>query len=518
MDGISRKRIISVAHEIGKKLEKPPTSLSHEEIEDHAPAVQGDPFGNFMIGQLFNRYAYDFHINRKNKGYALAGDAVVYFTPDEFIHHYGTPPWELLNDIIENIFEGKFQFTTPDIDNRLFNYQPILLEKGKQIEIDSISSGEKVILWLAMILFQAQVTRGEKPDDLSIFLFDEPDAFLHPQMVSTMYRAFNIISDRFNVGIIFTTHSPTTVALAPEGSLFSITRGALRTIEVDEAISDLLAGVPQISIDPAKRRQVFVESQFDAIIYQQIFTSLKSNLAPSISLNFVSAGAKTLKETIKNVVRKHAKAIKEETLDQIADEINGHGDSAKVIAQVESLIDSGSRTVRGVVDWDKTNHPGTLKNISVLGHGIFYSIENWAIDPIGCIFLLNQIAPEKHPLHRKHQDLKPSKWLENVDLLQASLDEFILEVYKQENSKSIEIEYVNGMKLLSDPIHTLCNGHDAVEKTVCDRFGELKGVAQTHRSKKLTCAIVDKFMIHRTEGAMVPAIVLKCLSELQRDA
>ncbi|CAN7593094.1 AAA family ATPase [Variovorax paradoxus] len=514
-DAHDREKVIKAAFDIGKKLGKDPKELTHEEIEDHAPTVEGDPFAHFMIAGLFNRYVQDIQTNKKNEGYAHAGYPAVFFSKEAFIEHHGRPPWEILNEIVSEIFDGKFEFSIPDVDSRLFAYSPSLLEKGVKIEVDSISSGEKVILWLALILFKSESTRTQKPQEPSIFLFDEPDAFLHPQMVSTMYRAFAVISDRFNVGIIFTTHSPTTVALAPEGSLFNIANGRLDQIAVDEAISDLLDGVPQIAIDPAKRRQVFVESQFDAVIYQQIFTALKSKLTPSIFLNFVSAGAKIAEDSIKNVIRKHAKDIKEDTLTQMAEEINGHGDSAKVIAQVESLISSGSRTARGIIDWDGKNKTKALKYVSVLGEQSFYSIENWAIDPIGCVFLLNQLNPNKYPLSQENPDLKPSVWLGNADLLQASLDDFIFAVYKHPNTKTKEITYINGISLMSDPDHTSSHGHDSVETTVCAAFGELKGVAQGHRSKKLTCAIVDKFMVNRTEGELVPYVVLQCFAELQ---
>lgn len=94
------------------------------------------------------------------------------------------------------------------------------------------------------------------------------------------------------------------MALAPENSAYKMTEKKIEKISKDEGIANLLDGMSQISINPEYRRQVFVESHFDADIYQSIYLTIKNRSAKmdqKIFLNFVSAEPKVPEQQLKNL-------------------------------------------------------------------------------------------------------------------------------------------------------------------------------------------------------------------------
>src|SRR5690242_1820462 len=108
---------------------------------------------------------------------------------------------------------------------------------------------------------------GEAVELPKVLLLDEPDATLHPAMIQSLLRVLDhIFCQRYGVKVMLVTHAPTTVALAPEESIYTMRRkGAprVRSVSRDEALSSLLVGVPRLSIRNEHRRQVFVESEND---------------------------------------------------------------------------------------------------------------------------------------------------------------------------------------------------------------------------------------------------------------
>jgi len=511
-------QLMRITKEIGERIGKSPQQLTDEEIEDHYNPGNPNPFGNFNFSELYNRYLLAWHTNRKNMGLAQMGYPIKFFTPEEFLTHYGPPPWQALNEVVGEVFNGKFQFPTPDLSNRTYQERAILLENKEFRAVNQLSTGEQTILWLALIIVNIALPSDKSDTSPRLFLFDEPDAFLHPQMVLQMYKTFNAICSRFNIGIVFTTHSPTTAALAPAGALFRIANGKVDPISNDTAIAELLDGVPQISIDPNKRRQVFVESFNDAFAYQNILTKIRSKcdlIDPSISLNFVSSGDKIPTENIEQIVKKHLPKADVESIRSIAISLNGLGSSSRVLAQVESMTKAGSKTTRGLLDWDKKNRSIPEKGIFVTAEGVFYSFENWSLDPIGILALLNKVAPQKYPLSRDQPDLQIDDWLESSEKLQISLDHMIFVIHKTHNAKDAPIKYLNGITLLSDQRHTTLHGHSEVEQIVANAFPELARFIQAHPTKNMSCAVIDEFMLYKTNGDFIPLEIVNALARLQ---
>lgn len=93
--------------------------------------------------------------------------------------------------------------------------------KGEMVQYPSLSSGEQMIVKF-IIWAMATDIRGDR---INTMLLDEPDAHLHPSMCKMMVEILQEISQPKELGgsgirVIITTHSPSTVAFAPAGSLF----------------------------------------------------------------------------------------------------------------------------------------------------------------------------------------------------------------------------------------------------------------------------------------------------------
>lgn len=253
-----------------KKTEKAASKLSHEDIIFHFEEPSKNVLGIQSVSTIVNQYIKRRHKNEYNEWKCTQkDDDVQFFSYQEFIQQFGDGPWILINRILEDAFDGKFQFCTPDEDSLSYKYQAQLLQgqEKKPVSITHLSSGEKTLLWLALTLFNSQYYELETAHTPKILLLDEPDAFLHPKMVLKMYKALESFNHNFNSLVIISTHSPTTVALAPNEKVYLVESNSITDIEKDGAISELLDGVTQISLNPKNRRQVYVESQYDVDVY-----------------------------------------------------------------------------------------------------------------------------------------------------------------------------------------------------------------------------------------------------------
>src|SRR5690606_25891090 len=127
-----------------------------------------------------------------------------------------------------------------------------------------------------------------------VLLMDEIDSALHPQMskrlISVLYSYFY---KELKIKVIISTHSPSTVAFAPENSLLIMRKNEeprLIKVDKDAALKELTIGVPSFSINYENRRQVFVESKYDVEYYGALYDIFKNYLNKEISLNFIASG------------------------------------------------------------------------------------------------------------------------------------------------------------------------------------------------------------------------------------
>lgn len=518
--GLDYESLFKLCQSIANKTGKPASELTHEDIIFHFEEPSRNVLGIQSISTIVNQYIKRRHKNEFNewKNTQKGGD-VQFFSEQEFLTQFGEKPWLLINRILNDTFDGKFQFCIPDEESQSYTYQAQLLQGQEQtpVTVEHLSSGEKTLLWLALTLFNSQYYEFEIAHTPKVLLIDEPDAFLHPKMVLKMYQALKSFNRNFDSLVVISTHSPTTVALAPSESVYLVENNFIKPIEKDSAISELLDGVTQISLNPKNRRQVFVESQYDVDVYQCIYSKLahKSRLIDSkITLSFVSSGPKMPKQQIADKLKQVLGVTDEIKINEFIESLNGIGNCVQVVGQVEALVDNENGTVRGIIDWDLKNAPS--KKVSVLAEDHAYSIENVTLDPI-CILLLLHIdqANGFNMSDICGADVDWSEWLEDKELLQESVDRYILKVLERENRKDSALNYVSGLELRTDSEYLKTNGHN-LEVLIKDKYPELNAYCRKRKDGELKSCIVSKSMVNLTNGKFIPSVFEDVLADVQK--
>jgi ABC-type hemin transport system ATPase subunit len=198
--------------------------------------------------------------------------------PEEIRRRFGEPPWDLLNEIL-SVSGLPYEVNRPSPDNLLrttvrkpsFSLQLWDIERKAEVPLSGLSSGEKVIMSTVLWRYSAEhVGRHYR-----LLLLDEPDAHLHPSLTRQFFDVVQqVFVSRRGVRVIASTHSPSTVALAPADSIFEMRRysaeptGRIQPIDRDRAVSLLTAGLLVVT---ERTRFVFVEGKDDSPFYQMIW-------------------------------------------------------------------------------------------------------------------------------------------------------------------------------------------------------------------------------------------------------
>ncbi|HHT1221902.1 TPA: AAA family ATPase [Klebsiella michiganensis] len=505
-----------ISYKTGKRI----SDLTHDDIILNFELPIKNALGIPNVSEIINTYIkrrntnnYNMWLNTNQK------KPTPYWSDDQFIKKYGAEPWIIINEILSEVFDGKFEFSPPDETSHSYNYQANLVQRsnGISVEVENLSSGEKILLWLALTLFNTQYNFSRIVNTPKIVLIDEPDAFLHPKMVLKMHNILDSFVKYFNATVIITTHSPTSVALAPNESIYLVDNNAVQKIEKDSAITELLDGVTQISLNPNNRRQVFVESQYDADVYQILFSKLmhrSEKIDPKISLTFISSGAKTPRQQLIDKAMQVFKIQDADLLNDFVVSVNGVGDCSKVIGQVEALVENDNDTVRGIIDWDLKNN--ATEYVKVFAENYAYSIENVTLDPICILLLLHIDKPESMTMEKIcGENVNWTKWICDEKLLQASLDLFIMHVLERPNNKDRALDYVSGITLNSDSEYLEKNGHQ-LEALVKSKYKGLESFCRKKKEGELKSAIVNKSMITYTDCKFIPSIYIEVFSQVQK--
>ena len=166
----------------------------------------------------------------------------------EFVSIYGEKPWDVINQILEQFDTLTYKVNSPEGLDYLDSYQLKLKHTEKhdvEIDFNSLSSGEKILMALVASVYKSSSDK-HFPD---VLLLDEVDASLHPSMMKNMLSVMEKIFLLQGVKVILVTHSPTTIALAPEDSIFVMNRSGLNRIEKkskQEALEILTQGYATI--------------------------------------------------------------------------------------------------------------------------------------------------------------------------------------------------------------------------------------------------------------------------------
>lgn len=432
------------------------------------------------------------------------GKDVSYIEKSNLFKHIGEEsPHKKFNSILEGLFRGKFKVSDPDPRLQKEHYAPKILNAvGEEISFDSLSSGEKSIFWMASKIFAAYTTSPNKIfGNVKIVLLDEPDSHLHPQMIIDFYECLKALHESLGLIFIFTSHSPTTAALLPSKNIFSLIEDgvadySLIRISKDGAISQLLEGVSQLSINPENSRQVFVENGNDSYIYDTIYSFIRNKskiIDQNINLTFTSSGPKLQEgEIIKHVLNVYGD---DELSRLLIDKLNGTGNCEQVIGQVGELKKKGNVTVRGLIDWDKQERKHG-NDIVVFAHNSAYSIENIVYDPL-CIAVYLAIEGVKTSLELFNNSEIWHSNLSNKDNLQHAVDVITKEVLNRHNNKNYEIKYIGGLTLLGDREYFIPengNGHD-FEKLILGKFAIIKKLLQPSSGRPLIYFFTKKITL-----------------------
>lgn len=403
------------------------------------------------IVEVFRNYRDNVVGNQMDEIEARDDPKTQFLTSEQIAEKYGPPPWTAITELLVAMglpFEV--------VPQRGKMAQPVrfrlrMVGGVEELTFEDLSSGEQVLLRFAVSLMQPNPTMYglQRP---KLLLLDEMDASLHPEMVQRWLGAIEQgIVGELGIHVILTTHSPSTVALAPEASIFLMDRGVLRKEFKQAALNKLTRGVPTLSIDYSGRRQVFCESDTDAAIFEAIYSSIKSRLSLSKELNFIGTG-----------IRDKAKP----TMSGEGLEINAGG--AVVSKIVDSLSGYHVESVYGLIDWDQKAM--SSERVRVIGEGTYYTIENIILNPllVGALFVIDRVNIEGLPfIARDLHTLDDKGWQKLADFVQDSL------VLADDEITLIDLKSISGLCIKARQSLARTKGH-VLEEMLITKFPALK--------------------------------------------
>jgi energy-coupling factor transporter ATP-binding protein EcfA2 len=457
--GLNNKRPLLVAEFVSNYRKKPFHLLEDKDffLTPIPEKLTNDPrLFNAQIDTIFYHYAKRRDQNRRLYFEKREDNAANDSIPDqEFVSNY-PPPWETINQILE-VHNLDFRFDGVDrqefTSDAPISFPLIKTSTNSRVEIQNLSSGEKIIIGLIIRLFTSSYY-NDNLDFPELIVLDEPDAHLHPEMSKLLIDVLEgTFVKKIGIKVIMTTHSPSTVALCPENSLYQLQNTpvtSLTRINKEEALKLLTGFIPTLTIDYKNHKQVYVESPTDLLYYQTIFDTLQPNKKYPFRLYFISYSY-------------------------------GKGNCSEVERLVNDLRKANNRTSFGVIDWDLKNKPSAF--IKVHGYQKRYSIERFLFDPIYLAVLLMN----RDGAHNIHAELELPKSFpeyslgeQNEDFLQKVADKILAKVSeanripKAQLEQKREVNYYNG-KVINLPVWFLdFVGHDFEEK-ITRAFPALQG-------------------------------------------
>jgi len=464
---------IRVIEKIAKNAAKDIDNLTATDFYDFYPFQDGldqtDVFyQNFSI--FFKRYHDKYEENEfRQYLHDVKGQDVSYITKEQFFSTFGEPPWDLVNKIIVGA-NLDYHINTPIGLNRDAPFELKLVNNfnGVEINFSDLSSGEKVLMSLGLALYNSNLDI-EFP---KVLLMDEPDASLHPSMSKKFIDVIqNVFVKDKGVKVIVATHSPSTVALAPEEAIYIVNKNEprLEKASKDKALKILTSGVPSFSVNYENRRQVFVESTNDVLFYERLYKNLSELLESEISLCFISSGdSKTDKNGIK---------------------ISNCG---QVINITKALRDAGNKFVWGIIDWDTKNVSSDY--VEVLGNGKRYSIENYILDPIFVSLLLyreKMVSNEDLGLDANENYMNIKKCDNSkIQLIADYTINKVKDKLQPTSETKISTQLINGHEIKIPDWYLHHQGHN-LENLILEVFPQLNAIKKK-KEEALKLAILEK--------------------------
>ena len=258
--------LISLAMKLSGKL---PHELDRDDII-LAGRYEGSIIAN-VVSEVFATYKVDQFIwaHKRIETEPRPYSALL----DEHRRKY-PPPWNILRDVLSEMRvaagdDGLFNFEFSDPDTyelHMENYEQFQFQtqmtnrtSGAQYDLDSLSSGERVLMALCLSSFNQQLGR-RRP---RLLLLDELDAVLHPSMVAALVITLKTLFVAHGTMVLMTSHSPMTVAALDETDIFRVVRQGMNvrivaTTKAD-AIDELSEGIA--TVDMGLRIAAYEDSQ-----------------------------------------------------------------------------------------------------------------------------------------------------------------------------------------------------------------------------------------------------------------
>ena len=249
--------LLSTAMKLSSKF---PHELTRTDII-RASHIEGDTLSN-QVSAVFAAYKLDQSV----WAYERFDNETERVNRVELINEYQTenpPPWETLRRILSDMRDAagddglfNFKFSDPSHDELSvssfgqYSFTAVMTNRtsGAQYDLDSLSSGEKILMALCLLSFNQYLGRPRP----RLLLLDELDTVLHPSMVTALVTALKDLFVSKGTKVLMTTHSPITVAALDESEIFRVVRTGSR-VEVSgttmsEAINELSEGLATIDM------------------------------------------------------------------------------------------------------------------------------------------------------------------------------------------------------------------------------------------------------------------------------
>lgn len=447
--------------------------------------ISEEHFSLDLFSQAFAKIFVDY-MHRWQKNYLSQSTGEEYLSEDEFIEVNQIPPWDFVNNILEES-RLPFRINSPSRNNFLESFEPKLTRVNSAVEMrfGDLSSGEKVLMSFALCVYNAT---GKNPVVFPrVLLLDEVDAPLHPEMVDVVLRVMkNILVDGHDIKVILTTHKPTTVALAPEGSIYQMLQSGpeLTPISREKAVSILTVGIPTMAFTTDMRLQVFTEASIDATVFGRMYQLFKSKLPGSRSIEFIQSGRK-----------------------------GSGGDLDAGRSRVNNLVSelrrAGASTVLGIVDWDGRDNNKDW--VYELCRGKRHSLENLFLDPVILVSLLardfTSLAKDIGVMETGEKYLDIFKW--NTQRWQTAVDLLGMRVLGCVEDR-VDVNYANSMSLSIPRKLLLMRGHDLVHLVKT----RLNGSLDRYPDNKLL-DYISQIIVPEIED-LVPRDIIETLEEIIR--
>lgn len=414
---------------------------------------------------LASEYAKRWSSNRYNRMLSEEGSPTPKppLTELEFTKRFGPPPWKLANKFFHewNLDIHMTEAVVGMYEEEAKPARLLSVSSDKSLSWKVLSSGERTLLMLLSEYYQASML-SLKPQ---VLLLDEPDAMLNPALSKSFVKLLaETFTQDLDVKVIMTTHSPATVAAAPDGShyVMEMPDRTLQKASREEAIAKLFVGTPELTLLTENTRQVFCEGGLDVAVYRELFRICLAHYSNELiegNLNFISFGKNPTKLCDSNRV--------------------------EVEELVKRLVDGGNVQARGLVDWDRSSAPDKPKVVQSSKEKR-YSIENLVLDPYFlAIFIMKlQLDPQgRLPASKSMSFLGYLSWTSEekqglIDELCAAVKPCLMvknevcEIVDFENEETVDISYSDGNDLMVPKWWLISNGHK-LEEAIKSTFAML---------------------------------------------